>query len=184
MKRALFLGVLAVAVLAGSAVSAAVLTIGSGPAVSCYEAARDDRADSYALRECNSAVESDMLTRNDRAATRVNRGIIYINRRNPAAALADFDAAIAMAPDLGEAHINRGAALLLERDYLGAIEAITHGLALNPEEPFKAYFNRGLAHEARGDVRAAYADYRQAQELAPEWQPAQRELARFTVTRR
>ncbi|MGE0046032.1 MAG: tetratricopeptide repeat protein, partial [Hyphomonadaceae bacterium] len=65
-----------------------------------------------------------------------------------------------------------------------AVESITRGLTLDPEEPHKAYFNRALAYEAMGNVRAAYADYRRAQELSPSWDAPQRELARYTVTQR
>ena len=47
-----------------------------------------------------------------------------------------------------------------------------------------AYFNRGEAQEASGNLVAAYHDYRKAQELAPNFQPASQELARFSVTER
>ncbi len=41
-----------------------------------------------------------------------------------------------------------------------------------------AYLNRGMAHELRGDLNAAEADYRQALQLRPEWGTALSKLAR------
>jgi tetratricopeptide (TPR) repeat protein len=124
------------------------------------------------------------LTRADRTATRVNRGIVLVNRRQADAAIADFDRAIRMNPALGEAHVNRGAALMLKSEYEEAVEAITRGIGLNTEEPHKAHYNRAIAYEALGNLRAAYDDYTRASELAPEWREPRAELARFTVRRR
>lgn len=58
---------------------------------------------------------------------------------------------------------------------------IDKGLTLAPEEPEKAYYNRGLAHEGLADLKAAYFDYRRAAELKPDWPIPQRELGRFSV---
>ena len=54
---------------------------------------------------------------------------------------------------------------------------------LGPEEPEKAYYNRGLANEGLDDVKAAYFDYLRALELKPDWPIPQRELRRFSVVR-
>lgn len=167
---------------AGSA-SAAVMVLGEGPARACYEAARADRGDRDALHDCDVALQGP-ITPSDRVATRINRGIIYVNRRQANLALADFDEAIRLAPTRGEAHVNRGAALMLNGDYQGAIESINEGIALDTNEVHKAYFNRAIAHEELGQLRAAYEDYQQAASLAPEWQSPRMELARFTVRRR
>jgi tetratricopeptide (TPR) repeat protein len=182
MKRALFVSLAALFVAAPA--SAAIVTVGQGFASDCYEAAASERSDLTALELCNSAMEEDFLTRHNRAATLINRGIILLYRGQYAEALADFDAAIEVQPDLAEAHTHRGVALVAYHDYRTAIEALTHGLSLNPEEPAKAYFNRAIAYEELGDIPNAYRDYRRAAELAPEWRPAQRELARFRVTSR
>ena len=62
------------------------------------------------------------------------------------------------------------------------IAEIDRGLALNPMEPEKAYFNRAIAEERLGDLKSAYADYRKAQTLKPDWPLPANELARFKVT--
>lgn len=180
MRHALFASV-ATLLIAGSG-HAAIVTVGQGFARDCYEAAALERRDLSALELCNSAMREDFLTRHDRSATLINRGIVYLYRGQYAEALTDFDAAIANTPNLAEGYTHRGVALLAQHDYSSAIEALNQGLALEPSEPAKVYFNRAIAHEELGDIPAAYHDYRRAAELAPEWRAAQRELSRFRVT--
>jgi tetratricopeptide (TPR) repeat protein len=86
-------------------------------------------------------------------------------------------------PALPEIYINRGVVYMKQRRWADAIGQIDKGLDLNPEEAEKAYFNRGLAREQMDDFRGAYADFRKAAELAPEWEAPKKELARFTVRR-
>ncbi len=160
---------------------AATTVFGEPLGRACYEAALEGRSQARDLAVCDQALEQEALTRRDRAGTYVNRGVLKLQRREPGAALADFDTAIGLMPELGEAHVNRGAALILRQDFAGAIEAITRGLSLNPSDPHEAYYNRALAHELNGDVRAAYADLRRSVEIAPEWPRAQLELARYSV---
>jgi len=180
--RTLLAAGLAIAALSAGSASAAVMVLGDGPAKACYEAARDDRSDLEALRDCNAALEG-ALSRHDRMATSINRGIVYVNRRQAESALHDFDDAIRLNPNSGEAFVNRGAALLLAGDYTGAIASIDRGIALETGEIHKAYFNRAIAHEEMGDLRAAYEDYQTAATLSPEWSVPRAELARFTVRR-
>src|SRR5690606_33442803 len=139
MRHALFASV-AVLLLTGSA-HAAIVTVGQGYARDCYEAAALERSDLSALELCHSAIREDFLTRQDRSATLINRGIVYLYRGQYAEALADFDAAIANTPNLAEGHTHRGVALLAYHDYRSAIEALNQGLALEPSEPAKVYFN-------------------------------------------
>ena len=170
---------LAVAPLASPA-SGYVTVVAGSRAGTCFQHARADLSTSSALEDCTTAL-AESLSRHNRAGTHVNRGIIFMNRGSYDLALADFDAAIALEPDLAEGHINRGSVLLARNDYAGAIAAINHGLALNPEDPSRAYFNRGIAHEELGQVREAYHDYRRAAELAPNWDHPRTELTRFRV---
>lgn len=172
----------AIAALLATPANAQVTTLGGGMAEGCYLQALAGHADRNAFWVCNTALEQGGLTRRDRAATYINRGIVRLNGGNATSALADFDTAIELRPDIAEGHINRGNALIEQGDFLGAIDAITRGIALNPEEPARAYYSRGLAHEERGDLRAAYDDYRRATELAPRWDMPRVQLARFRVS--
>lgn len=174
----------ALALLAFPAAATAASTVyGAGPGDTCYEAARDGRSDARALADCDTALNgAAQLNQRDYAATLVNRSVIHIKRREAAAALSDLDRAIALRPGLGEAHVNRGAALIISGDFTGAIAAIDRGLGLGAEDPHEAYFNRAIAWEKLDNLPNAYNDYRKAQSMAPGWALPAQELARFTVT--
>jgi tetratricopeptide (TPR) repeat protein len=163
---------------------AAVSIVGGGLAHGCSQAAVDGKDDSDSLALCDRALYEEMMLRDERAGTLVNRGVILLRRQNFDNARKDFDAAIKLSPNLGEAFVNRGAALIAERQYRAGIEQIDLGLALNPEDPAKAYFNRALAHEHLDDLLHAYQDFNKASELAPEWSAPKLELARYSVSNR
>jgi tetratricopeptide (TPR) repeat protein len=165
---------------------AAFTVFGNGLAQQCSQTAKNlERGiplPSHAIEDCNTAIEYESLPQRDLAGTHINRGILYMSRMAYAEAKRDFDAALEIMPSIGEAYVDRGAALVGLRNYRDAIADIDRGLALNSEEPEKAYFNRGLAHEGLDDVQAAYRDYARAAELKPGWAPPINELSRFTVT--
>ena len=181
MRHAMFALAALLAVAPFAPASAYVTVVAGSLAADCFEHARADRSSSQALDECTLATE-ESLNRHDRAGTFVNRGIIYMNRGAYDRALADFDNAILLEPTLAEGHVNRGGALLAQHDYDAAIAAIDRGLTLNPEDPSRAYYNRGIAHEELGRIREAYRDYRRAAELAPNWDVPRTELTRFRVS--
>jgi Tfp pilus assembly protein PilF len=133
---------------------------------------------------CTRALRYPRLSREAEVQIRVNRGVTYMRRRQNEEALADFDAVIAMDRRNAEAHLNRGAALVQLGQPGPAVAAITEALSLGVREPHKAYFNRGAAREALGDLRGAYEDYSTALEIQPDWGPANAELARFVRGRR
>lgn len=136
------------------------------------------------LEACNTAIAQESLSRRDLAATRVNRGILRMGLRDYPLAQSDFAAAVKMMPELAEAHVNLGGSLVAQRLYEEGVAEIDRGLALNPDQPEKAYFNRAIAHEALGNATQAYRDFTRASQLDPDWQAPQVELTRFTVTRR
>jgi tetratricopeptide (TPR) repeat protein len=157
--------------------------VGRGPALDCYRAAEIGRRDRSALDRCDLALAEDFLTTRDRAATLVNRAIIYLRRGQSAHALTDLDDAIQLQPDMAEAHVVRGGVLAALRRYREAVEEFTRALSLDMSQPERAYFQRAGAYEELGEARAAYHDYRRAAELAPGWRDPHVELARFQVVR-
>lgn len=163
--------------------SASAFVLGGGLANACSQFAVGGRSDDYSLSTCNYALETEILIKRDRAATLVNRGVIQLRRKNFDAANRDFDSAIRLAPEMGEAYVNRGAALIAQRRWQEGMADIDKGLTLGADEPEKAYFNRALAWEALDDMEAAWRDYTKALELKPDWEAPRKELARFTVTR-
>lgn len=161
---------------------AAASIVGTGYARGCYEAAEEKRPTRQALRVCDSALMDEGLDLSDRARTLVNRGIIRMQARDIDAAIADYDAAIRIAPDTAEAYVNKGLALLRMGDrHDEVVTLLTEGLIRNPARPEVAYFNRGMAHELLGRTREAYEDYTRAVELAPDWREPAMELSRFRV---
>ena len=177
-------GACALAVVFAAPASASVLVLGNGAAADCSRAAFAGRSDLASIKTCNTALEVERLDRRDRAGTLVNRGVMQLRTKAYVAARRDFDAAIRLAPKLGEAYVNRGVSRMADAAYAEALDDVNLGLSLGVKEPAKAYYNRALVQESLGQARAAWLDYRKAQELAPEWEAPGRQLARFTVRTR
>lgn len=179
--------VLAATVLSAGSVSssagASTLVIGGGLAKDCSTAAIDGRSDQKSILACTTALETENLTFRDRARTYVNRGVLQMRQRDFTNARSDFDAASKIDPDLGEAWVNRGATYVGQERFSEGREQIDKGLALGVKDPEKALFNRAMANEGLGDLKAAYQDYSKAAELDPTWDAPKNELARFTVKR-
>lgn len=158
--------------------------IGAPNASRCAQAAAAGDVSDEAVEFCDRALQRERLNRANEIATHINRGALHMRRRDGEAALIDFDAVIALEPDNAEAHLNRGAALVMVGRPGPAVAAITTALTLGVAEPHKAYFNRAAAREALGDVRGAYEDYSTALAIEPDWGAANAELARFARIRR
>jgi tetratricopeptide (TPR) repeat protein len=175
------------AVSSASAAPATMVTIGQQPAVGCADTAdalaRDRILPSGVhdgLANCNEALDNP-LSESDRAATLVNRGALEAAANQIDAAIADFDAALARNPNLSDIYVNRGAAFLKAAHYDRARADFDRAIAAHAPSIVVAYFNRGMANEKSGDLKAAYRDYSQAAKLAPNFEPAKVELARFHV---
>ncbi len=168
---------------AAPVVSAQTKVFGTGLASQCSKLARAGQFDREALRLCDLALDEGGISRDDAAKTFVNRGVIHLRRQSYKDATADLATAERLMPLLGEIYINRGVVLIKQRMWNEAIAEFDRGIALNPDELEKAYFNRALAREQIDDFRGAYADFRKAQQIAPEWTPVQKELLRYTVKR-
>jgi tetratricopeptide (TPR) repeat protein len=182
---ALAAGAAALAAAPSAAAQDAVTVIGyDAHARRCSENVMAGDSSDDTVQTCSRALEYRRITRDSRIQLLVNRGVTHMRRREGEAAVADFDAVIALAPQNAEAHLNRGAALVQMNQYGPAIAAITEALSLGVREPHKAYFNRAAAREALGDLRGAYEDYSTALQIQPDWGPANAELARFARGRR
>jgi len=136
------------------------------------------------VEACTRALNYRRLTREAQVQLLVNRGVTYLRRRQNDLAVADFDSVLAVDRENAEAHMNRGAALVQLQRYGPAITSLTEALGLGVLEPHKAYFNRGIAREALGDLSGAFEDYDTALQIQPDWGPASAELARFARARR
>ncbi|HEX8127187.1 MAG TPA: hypothetical protein VF548_16545 [Allosphingosinicella sp.] len=173
----------AAALLAATPALGAVVVQGNSAARSCYLAAEARSLPSPGtLRFCDVALDREVLTDREVAATFVNRGILRARLGHLEAAISDYDSALSRNPDEPEAYLNKGFALLHISDSgQEAKPMFDSALEKKTRRPQLAYYGRGVAHELAGQVRAAYQDYRQASLLDPKWREPKTELARFKV---
>jgi len=131
-----------------------------------------------ALQQCTEALSGKQVL-TDRIATLVNRGTIEAAAGDTEASLADYGVALTLAPDRADIYVDRGVALFRGKRSQEAVAEFTHALSLGPQTPELVYFDRAMAREDSGDLRGAFADYRQAAVLNPTWDAPARELTRF-----
>lgn len=167
----------------GMSANAQVTVIGSGLARDCYLAAKVSTFDSReSIEGCTKALNHEVLSREDRLSTLINRGILYMRRGNQAQAMQDYDQALRINPNKAEAHLNRGAALIYLEEFAQARDALDRSIELGTKDLYAAYYNRGIANERTGDITAAYFDFRKSYELNPEFEIASQQMERFIVT--
>ena len=79
-------------------------------------------------------------------------------------------------PNYADAYYNLGyIALVFKKDYDTAISRFTEAIRAN-KDYVEAYYNRGLAHEFKGQTREALEDYHNALGIFPEYKPAKERL--------
>ncbi len=181
MRTVLLVAVATLSASLATPARAAMVVLGGGRAQGCYEAVEHGARDMQTLDLCTEALNQEPLSPKDRASTFVNRGVVLLRRQSYDEAAADFDRALAIRPNLGEAYANRGTARIGQHRYEEALGDLDRCLSIGTRQPEKCWLNKGLAHEAMGDVKSAYQDYRRAAELKPDWDLPKRELQRFSV---
>ncbi|MEE9381488.1 MAG: tetratricopeptide repeat protein [Hyphomonadaceae bacterium] len=164
------------------AASAQVMVFGVGQSKECYDAAlnRTVRLE-IGIATCTQAINSETMTKNNRAATYVNRGVLRMRAGRYDLALSDYDRAQRLDPSKGALYLNAGAAHIYKQDYALALPALDKAIELESQDLFAAYYNRGIAREYSGDVTGAYNDFKMSLELKPGWVQAEQQLSRFTV---
>ncbi|MDB5481186.1 MAG: hypothetical protein JWO83_2239 [Caulobacteraceae bacterium] len=172
---------LAVVGLAGRPARAAVSVYTNNQARDCYIAAKFGDKQHRGVADCTAAMVMG-LSKHDVAGMLVNRGVIYLGYATYGLAIDDFNASIKLDATIGDAYVNRGAALIAQKKYAEGRADIDKGLPLGPDEPQKAYYNRGLADDYLDDEKAAYFDYLKASQLDPDWDAPKKELTRFSVS--
>ncbi len=165
---------------APSAAEAAISVIGGGSAEPCYQGADSGRRPEDVIVDCDMAL-AGALSSADRAATYINRGVLWMAMSKYDAAAADFQRGLTINDKAGEGYIDLGATQIAHKQFADAIGNINKGLALGTKQPQVAYFDRAMADEGLGNLQAAYDDYRQALAIAPDFTLASDELKRFKV---
>ncbi|MEQ9447665.1 MAG: tetratricopeptide repeat protein [Rhodospirillaceae bacterium] len=162
--------------------AAQVFVVGGGLARECFDEAKDGKyINRIAEETCSRALLEEAMSRDNRAATYVNRGVIRMREGEYEQALEDYSRAVELVPDLGAAYLNEGAAHIYRKDFDSALQPLNKAIELDSTDIFAAYYNRAIARENTGDVAGAYYDFQKALELKPGWDLAQRQLNRFTV---
>ncbi len=180
MKLAIM--VLGMTVLSSAGASAQiVVSQGSGPGQDCYIHARFGLDPVDGVKNCTIAL-GQALSASDRAATYDNRGIILNQQGRFDDALSDFDHAITLRPDLGDAYIKMGSVLIRKKSYEEALARINKGMELGASFPHIGYYDRALALELLGRYKEAYYDYKKALEIEPGFTLASDRLKDFVVT--
>jgi len=157
----------------------------SSDARACMQAAEWTALQQQAARTdidaCTRALEHGALTRRDRAATLVNRGIVRVALEDYQQALKDYNDAMELMPELPESYVSRGNLLFLANNLDAAIGDYDKALDLMLGRSHIAFYNRGLANEKRGNSAAALADYREALQLRPDFAEAQAKVAALSA---
>ncbi len=133
------------------------------------------------IKTCSNALNLQNLRVRDKAATYVNRGILFAANEQYFEAVKDYERAMKLYPKFGAIYVNRGNLFFLGQSYDSAIMEYTKALNLDLRQDYIAYLNRGMAYEKLGKLSNAESDYRLAIELAPEWSVAKSKLERVLL---
>jgi lipoprotein NlpI len=141
-----------------------------GDIAGCIDAAKRRDADA-AIALCSRALDTGHLGAAPTVAALVNRGLAHIAKNEPAAAIPDFDRALALRPDTvafydmrALAHSMQGESEPAIRDYA---EMIRRGGKADAS-PAERLLREGIAVHLNGDDDAAAELFAQAVRLAPE----------------
>lgn len=180
----LFFGALiGVAAIGSAAQAQVVMTIGNGRAHECFIHAKTGDQPRIGVTVCNKALTHDTLSKTDRAGTHDNRGVVLNMLGRTEEAAADFNMAIALDPNLGDAYVNLGAMLIKEGRHEAALVQINKGIDLGMAFVHIGYYNRAVAEQLLGRFKESYYDYKKVLEIEPNFTLASERLKDFTVTR-
>jgi tetratricopeptide (TPR) repeat protein len=107
----------------------------------------------------------------DTAGSFLERGISFAEKEEYDTAIAEFDGALNLDPDLAAAYFHRGNAYGSKGDIDQAIADYTRAISIDPNYA-AAYLSRGLAYSEKGDYDQALADSSQAISIDPNYAPA------------
>lgn len=159
---------------------------GNSLARECYERSRTAiqtrAANRLDLEACDRAIRDAGLSKEYLVATYVNRGIIHAAKGDLPSAAKDYNTALSMSNDTGEAYLNRGNLWFTVQKFPQALKDYDKALKYGIKEPHVAYLNRGIVLEKLGDKQAAEQSYLSALQSVSDWPPAQQRLNRLRKT--
>ena len=139
-------------------------------------------APSANVLHCTRALSDGLFeTPEERARGLFKRGTAQIETGAYADAVADFDEAIGLRPEYGEAFHNRGVAKWRQGKLEGALADFDESVALGQVELWRAYKVRGDLKAEMGQLDEALADYKRSLAIRPDWDYARRALRRVMI---
>ena len=124
---------------------------------------------SQTLTRCRKMANQGAKDVRSRADAHLADGLKQAWAGNLDEAIAAFDRAIVVAPDLSVAYLNRGIAYERQGDRARAIADLDQAVKYAPKSA-RAYYNRSLILRENGDLRRANADESRAINLDPRYQ--------------
>jgi len=164
---------------APAAAQMSVTTIGATDAQLCFDAARNLMTTSTA--ECDEALKRGGLSARDELATHVNRGVLLNRSGRVSEALDEFDYALGENETLAEAYLNRGNSYYFLKRYDEAIADYEASLEYELTKAHIAWYNIGLAYEAKKDLLKAKDAYRTSLAIQPDFGPALKKMGESTA---
>jgi tetratricopeptide (TPR) repeat protein len=104
---------------------------------------------------------------------RFQQGVVMLHAKRYEYAVAAFDKVLEYAPDMPEAHVNLGFALVGLGRHKAAYDFFDRATVLRPQQA-NAYYGMALALEAQGDLRGAIGAMRTYVHLADPQDPHRR----------
>lgn len=155
---------------------------GKGGAAQCYDyAMAGNEGSRTAISTCTEALD-EVISMKDQAATFVNRGVLYMRKGDQEKASADYQAALAIKPNLTQAYVNNGASLIRQKKFDEALASLNTALE-DMDSPTRAaaLYNRAIALDWKQDYNGAYRDLKAALAIKPEWDAALNLISRYEV---
>jgi hypothetical protein len=122
-----------------------------------------------ALSQCRKLADRAAKAVRSQADIHLSEGLRQAWSGDLDKAIAAFDAALAIAPDLSAAYLNRGITHDRQGDSAAAIADLDRAIRLAPKSA-RAYYNRAVLLRKYGDAKRASADEQQAINLDPRYQ--------------
>ena len=131
---------------------------------------------------CTHALDGGLFeTPEERSRGLFKRGTARIETGAYGDAVADFDEAIRLRPEYGEAFHNRGVAKWRMGKPEAALADFDESVALGQVELWRAYKVRGDLKAELGQLDEALADYKRSLAIRPDWDYARKALRRLMV---
>jgi len=134
------------------------------------------------VETCSDAIATEGISSKTKMASYYNRGLIHQTLGRFEEARADFQSAINIDTNFGDAYLALAGLSMSENDPKTARETIQAALSTNIRHPAYAHYLLGHALETESRFVEARTEYRRALELRPNWRDAQRRIDRINIS--